>query len=81
MQLVVISDWLGHHGEPLHPEAMSYTTRPAKSCRGCVFDGQRAAVCERACVAAERAELDRCDKANVIYVAREVDPRQLSIES
>lgn len=77
--LIAVADWLGHHGEPLHPEAMQYTTSPAKSCRGCVFDGQRASVCERACQAAERAGLERCDRADVIYLPKPIDPRQIPI--
>jgi hypothetical protein len=76
---VAIQDWLGHHGEPLHPESMQFTTRPAKSCRGCLFQGQHSAICARACQAAERAELEHCERG-VIYVEKPVDTRQLPLE-
>lgn len=79
--LIAVSDWLGHHGEPLHPESMQYSARPAKSCRGCLFEGQRSAVCDRAIVAALRVDLPHCELDGCIYVAREVDPRQLAIKT
>ena len=74
-QLVAITDWLGHHGEPLEPSAMQYTIRPATSCRGCIFEGQRAKVCDKACEVAQRADLAHCEEG-VIYVLKEIDPRQ-----
>lgn len=76
--LVSIADWLGHHGEPLHPESMRYVTSPAKSCRGCLFDGQRAAICERAIAAAVRVGFEHCEKDGVIYVS-DTDPRQIPL--
>lgn len=79
--LIAVSDWLGHHGEPLHPEAMQYDAKPAKSCRGCLFEGQRVAVCVRAVHAATRVGLPDCELDGCIYVERESDPRQLTIES
>lgn len=79
-RLTVISDWLGHHGEPLEPEELQFTTKPAKSCRGCLFDGQRSAVCNRATEAAGRAELANCETDGVIYVAQEVDARQMELK-
>lgn len=77
-QLIAVSDWLGHHGEPLEPSAMQFTVKPATSCRGCLFNGPRAKVCGRACEVAQRAELPHCEEG-FIYVARETDPRQLAI--
>jgi len=77
-RLVSIQKWLGHKGESLAPEAIQFTTRPAKSCRGCLFNGQHAHVCERACAAAQRVELAHCERG-FIYVAKPVDTRQLSI--
>ena len=77
-QLVAVSDWLGHHGEPLHPESMQYATREATSCRGCLFDGQRSSVCARASLAAVRAGMADCE-SGFIYVMREIDPRQIPI--
>jgi hypothetical protein len=76
--LISVADWLGHRGEPLEPERMQYATREATSCRSCLFDGQRADICERACQAAVRAGLEHCEQG-VIYVTREVDPRQIVI--
>jgi len=77
-RLVSIHKWLGRKGELLAPESMQFTTRPAKSCRGCRFDGQPDHICERACQAAQRVELAHCERG-FIYVAKPVDTRQLSI--
>ncbi|MGI4717232.1 MAG: hypothetical protein ACRYGO_07405 [Janthinobacterium lividum] len=77
-QLISVQKWLGLRGEPISPESIQFTTRPAKSCRGCLFDGQHAAVCDRACQAAERAELEHCERG-FIYVSKPVDPRQVSL--
>lgn len=76
--LIAVSDWLGHHGEPLHPDEIQFVTRPAKSCRNCLFDGQRAEICNAAARKAGRIGMKDCEDG-VIYVAREVDPRQLAI--
>ena len=77
-QLVSIQKWLGHKGDALSPESIQFTTRPAKSCRGCLFDGQHSSICDRACQAAARAELDHCEHG-FIYVEKKVDPRQVSL--
>lgn len=77
-QLVAVADWLGHRGEPLEPERMQFTVAPAVSCRGCAFDAQRAAVCTKACEVAQRAGLPHCEEG-VIYIPRELDPRQIPI--
>jgi len=76
--LVSVKEWLGHRGAPLIPESMQFTTRPATSCRGCLFDGQTSAICTRACIAAARAELEHCEKG-FIYVAKDLDPRQANL--
>jgi hypothetical protein len=76
--LISIQKWLGHKGDPMSPESIQFTTRPAMSCRGCMFDGQPASVCDRACTVAQRAEMDHCE-AGFIYVAKEVDPRQANL--
>lgn len=57
---------------------MRYVTAPAKSCRGCLFAGQPAAICSRANIAAARVELEQCENG-VIYVLKEIDPRQLDL--
>ncbi|MDN4038668.1 hypothetical protein [Massilia sp. YIM B02443] len=75
---VSILKWLGQEGEPLSPEDIQFTTKPAKSCRGCLFEHQRSAVCDRACQAAQRAELAHCERG-FVYVAKPVDTRQFSI--
>lgn len=77
-KLISVQEWLGLKGDPLSPESMQFTTRPAASCRGCLFDGQAAAVCDRACGAAARAELAHCE-SGVIYVVKPVDPRQVDL--
>lgn len=77
-QLISIQKWLGHTGATLSPESIQFTTRPAKSCRGCLFNHQHPSICDRACQAAQRAELEHCERG-FIYVARKVDPRQVSL--
>lgn len=77
-QLVSVREWLGRRGEPISPESIQFITRPAKSCRGILFDDQDASVCDRACQVAERAELEHCERG-FIYVAKPADPRQLSL--
>jgi hypothetical protein len=76
--LVSIHKWLGRRGEPLDPESIQFTTRPAKSCRGCLFDGQHTSVCDRACAIAQRIELEHCERG-FIYVAKPVDLRQIDL--
>lgn len=76
--LIAVHSWLGRRGEPLSPESMQFTTSPAMSCRGCLFDGQASAVCDRACRAAQRAELEHCEQG-YIYVAKAIDPRQANL--
>jgi len=78
MNNVAIQDWLGQGGDPLAPEAIQFTTRPAKSCRGCLFQKQPSSICDRACEIAQRAELEHCE-CGFIYVEKPVDPRQVSI--
>lgn len=77
-RLVSIQKWLGHKGAPLAPESVQFTTRPAKSCRNCLFNGQPAPICTRACEVAQRAELEHCERG-FIYAEKPVDTRQLSI--
>lgn len=77
-ELISVQKWLGHRGAPLSPEQLLFTTRPAKGCRGCLFDGQLASVCDRACNVAQRADLEHCE-AGFIYVAKDVDPRQANL--
>lgn len=76
--LVSVQAWLGRKGESMSPESMQFTTRSATSCRGCLFEGQHSSVCDRACKAAARAELDQCE-AGFIYVEKQIDPRQVDL--
>jgi hypothetical protein len=78
--MIAVDKWLGLRGEPMNPEQLQFTTQEGKSCRLCAFDGQRHSVCVRAGKAALRAGLQDCGDAAVIYVLREVDIRQLTIE-
>lgn len=66
--------------KPLDPASIQFTTRPANSCRGCIFDGQWWSVCREAGEVAQHAGLAECESGKVIYVVREVDPRQLAID-
>lgn len=65
--------------KPIDPAQVQFTTRPAKSCRGCLFDGQWWSVCKAAGEIAERAGLVECEAGRVIYVAKKLDPRQVDI--
>lgn len=54
------------------------------NCRGCLFDKQRASVCWAASEVAKQRGLRNCDAVDqfgdvVIYVAAEVDPRQMKL--
>ena len=75
---VSIHKWLGRCDELKSPENMQFTTRPAKSCRGCLFQGQHSAVCDRACDVAQLAELEHCTRG-FIYVETPADPRYISL--
>jgi hypothetical protein len=76
--LVCVQEWLGRRGESIAPEHIQFTTKPAQTCRGCLFDGQPSATCTRACQAAHRADLDHCERG-FIYVAKDLDPRQTNL--
>lgn len=68
------------YDEPLDPAAMDFTTKPGRACICCLFRKQRISVCNRAVELALRAGQDSCDVENVVYVHKQRDPRQLSIE-
>lgn len=65
--------------KPIDPASIQFTTRPARSCRGCIFDGQWWRVCQQASEIAELAGLVDCEKGKIIYVAKARDPRQIDI--
>lgn len=66
--------------QALKPQQMQFTTRPASSCRGCLFEGQWWRVCREAGIVAELAGMPECEAGGVIYVTKETDPRQLEIK-
>jgi hypothetical protein len=81
-------NWRGNHAAAINPDAIRFGAAPAPvfaDCEGCLFLGQRSSVCERASEIAREAGGIDCDDCmpngrGVIYVACEVDPRQLEIE-
>lgn len=77
--LVCVQSWLGRRGEPMSPETIQFTTKAGSSCRGCLFEHQDSRVCLRACEAAQKAGMPWCEDAGVIYVAKPVDPRQVTL--
>lgn len=62
----------------MDPANTKFTTAPAKTCKGCLFNGERSPVCHKATALAVRAGLEDCD-SGVIYIAVETDPRQLDL--
>lgn len=64
----------------LDPTAIAFHAQRADSCRGCIFEGQWSEVCKKAAVESVARGGADCD-AGYIYVAVEVDPRQLTLES
>lgn len=89
MTVNTLSDkWEGDFATPLDAAAIRFKIAPAASrdsCDGCLFLGQRNAVCKEANTIATAAGGIDCDGSMpngqpVIYVACEVDPRQLEIE-
>lgn len=79
MEMVAVYDWLGRYGDLLKPEEIQFEAKAAKGCNGCLFDKQRSEVCRKANAVARLAGIADCD-FGVVYVARETDPRQLTIE-
>lgn len=77
--MVAVADWLGRRGPALKPEDISFVARPSKTCRGCLFNGQPSETCRKANALARLADIADCD-FGVVYVLREVDPRQLNIK-
>lgn len=73
-----LSDLVGLD-DPLDPSEMRYTTKAAKTCRTCIFYGQRSSVCKEASRLAVLSELADCE-SDVVYVPIPIDSRQLTIE-
>jgi len=78
MNMTFLGDLIGRD-EPINPADMRFTVKVAKSCRSCLFDGQRASVCHQAAAVAMRADLPDCD-SGFIYVPIPIDERQLTID-
>lgn len=77
MRTIDLEKWRGHRDPtPLDPATMLFRAQRADSCRGCIFDGQWASVCKQAAAESVSRGGADCD-AGFIYVAVEVDPRQL----
>lgn len=95
MLYTAISDWLGN-ADPIEPDSLRYVAAPAwvivnkrnpeRACRGCLFEDQRAAVCNQASRLAIMAGIPDCEEKDketgrtFIYVAAAVDERQLTID-
>jgi hypothetical protein len=79
--------WEGDTEEPIDPAAIRFKTVKAPvfaDCQGCLFLGQRFAVCNRAAVLAVADGGVDCDDpwpagGSVIYVIDTSDPRQLDL--
>lgn len=76
MNMIALADL---YDAPLEPESMDFTTKPGRACRNCLFQRQRVSVCNAAVEIAQRAGMPSCDNEDVIYVLREIDPRQMTI--
>jgi hypothetical protein len=87
---ISVVHWLGgRDADQLAPAAMRYRAKLASAskgaCAGCLFRGQAAAICGEAGQLAQRAGLPDCEATDpetgrtFIYVALEVDPRQLEV--
>ena len=77
MNMVALADL---YDRPLDPASMNFTTKPGRACKHCLFQRQRVSVCNKAVELALLAGLANCDQEDVIYIRREVDPRQMVIE-
>jgi homoaconitase/3-isopropylmalate dehydratase large subunit len=77
MNMVALADL---YDAPINPASLNFTTKPGRACRNCLFQRQRVSVCNKAVELALLAGLANCDQEDVIYILREVDPRQMVIE-
>lgn len=76
--MIAIVDFIGA-AEPLNPAHVPFVSRPGATCRGCLFHGNRSAVCRAAGEEAARRAITDCENG-VVYVAPVADNRQLKIE-
>lgn len=81
--------WQGDTAAPIDPTEVRFKAAKAPvyaDCQGCLFIGQRTAVCRHASALAVQAGEVDCDDpwpagGSVIYVADTSDPRQLPLLS
>ena len=79
--------WQGHVAKPIDPAATRFKAGPAPmhgECEGCMFSGQRAAVCRQVEAIAAANNIIDCDGRlpdgrSVVYVIDEGDPRQMDL--
>jgi len=76
MNMIALADM---YDEPIDPYIVEFTIKPGKKCRTCYFARQRQSVCDEVEGIAKRAGMPSCDNEDVVYVLREVDPRQMTI--
>lgn len=77
MNMIALSDM---YDAPLEPSAINFTASSGRSCRNCLYQRQRVSVCNKAVEVALRAGLASCDDNDVVYVLKEIDTRQLTIQ-
>jgi hypothetical protein len=59
----------------MNPAEIRFTAKPARNCKGCIFDTCRSTVCHRATEVAKLRSLPDCD-TGYVYVPDESDERQ-----
>jgi hypothetical protein len=64
----------------MSPTEIKFKAIPAKSCRGCLCQDEKSETCRNMAHEARARGLPDCDDAKgYIYVADEVDPRQMTL--
>lgn len=79
--------WQGHTARPIDPATVRFKAGPAPvpgECEGCMFNGQRAAVCRQVEAIAAASNIIDCDRhlpdgRPVVYVIDKSDPRQMDL--
>lgn len=51
----------------MEPSELRFTAQAAKTCHGCIFDGERSPTCHKATAIALRAGLPDCDAGFIGY--------------
>lgn len=85
---VTSPNWQGQYAAPIDPGAVRFTIAQARvyaDCEGCMFIGQRGAVCSRAAEIARANGITDCESplpngASGVYVLDKTDPRQIQME-